>query len=48
MQQSMTVEAAAVAAGAWLVGQGNPLLGLLWLGVGVYLYKTTDGGCESS
>lgn len=41
---NLSVEAAAVVAGAWLVVRGNPDLGLLRLGVGVYLHETNGGG----
>lgn len=39
----LTAEAVAIAAGAWLVGHDHPWLGVLWLSVGIYLRKTTDG-----
>lgn len=41
---NLSVEAAAVVVGAWVVVRGNPDLGLLRLGVGVYLHETNGGG----
>lgn len=41
---NLTVEAAAVVAGAWLYVRADPLLGLLWLGVGVYFQERNAGG----
>lgn len=40
---NLTVETAAVLAGAWLVVRGDPTHGLLWLVAGVYLHKTNGG-----